>query len=142
MQTFHKNQANQYQVIPAKETIESSYGTRENRGRNHHIKAIKTVLINKLEPEGTSVRAIQEVKSGIAIVHTNKKYAERLIGKSQTITSVFGGKLEKAEESMTYLVDHVPRKLHSLEGKEIVLIVEFVRKEVEDVTGLVPIRVA
>lgn len=88
------------------------------------------------------MRAIQEVKLGIVIVHTNKEYAERLIGKSQTITSVLGGKLEKAEESMTYLVDHVPRKLHSLEGKEIVLIVEFVRKEVEDVTGLVPIRVA
>lgn len=116
--------------------------TEDHPTRNHHIHAIKTALIDKLGPEGASVKAVQKVKSGIAIVPTNEKHAEQLLEKSQTITSVLGGKVEKAEEWMTYVVDHVPRKLHSLDGKEIMVTVESVRKEVEAVTGSVPTRVA
>ncbi|POS81927.1 hypothetical protein EPUL_005402, partial [Erysiphe pulchra] len=114
----------------------------DHPSRNHHIHAIKTALINQLGPEGASVKAIQKVKSRIAFVPTNEEHAEQLNGKSQTITSVLGGKAEKTEEWTTYVVDHVPRKLHSLEGKEIVVTVESARKEVEASTGLVPTRVA
>ncbi|POS82276.1 hypothetical protein EPUL_006503, partial [Erysiphe pulchra] len=89
-----------------------------------------------------SVKVIQKVESRIAIVPTNEEPAEQLVGKSQTIISVLGGKVEKAEELTTYVVDHVPRKLHSLEGKEIVVTVESARKEVEAATGLVHTRVA
>ncbi|POS82752.1 hypothetical protein EPUL_006278, partial [Erysiphe pulchra] len=82
---------------------------------------LEKALIINLGPEGTSVKAIQKVKSEIAIVPTNEEHAEQLFGKSQTIISVLGGKVEKTEEWTTYVVDHVPRKLHSLEGKEIVV---------------------
>lgn len=114
----------------------------EHPSRNHHIHAIKSALINKLGLEEASIKAVQKVKSGIAIVPTNEKQAEQLLEKSQTITSVLGGKVEKAEEWWTYVVDHVPRKLQTLDGQEIAVTVESVRKEVEAAAGLAPIRVA
>lgn len=86
--------------------------TKDHPSRNQHIHAIKTALIDKLGSEGASVKAVQKVKSGIAIIPSNEKHAEKLLGKSQTITSVLGGKIERAEKWMTYVVDHVLRKLH------------------------------
>ncbi|POS84656.1 hypothetical protein EPUL_004056, partial [Erysiphe pulchra] len=83
----------------------------DHPSRNHHIHAIKTALINKLGLEGASMKAIQKVKSEIAIVPTNEEHAELLIGKSQTITSVLGEKVEKAEECRgPYLEKKITKK--------------------------------
>ncbi|POS85023.1 hypothetical protein EPUL_003833 [Erysiphe pulchra] len=96
----------------------------------------------KLGPEGGAVKAILKVKSGIAIVDVDGKHAEKLLDKVESITSVLGGKVEKAKECITYVVDHVPRKLHSLDGVEIQIIEESTKKEVETITSLVPTRIS
>lgn len=86
----------------------------DHPSREHHIHAIKAAHYNKLG----AVKAIQKVKSGIAIVSTNEENANQLLEKAEIITSILGGKVEKSQEWLTYVVDHVPLKLHSLEGQE------------------------
>ncbi|POS82881.1 hypothetical protein EPUL_003848 [Erysiphe pulchra] len=108
--------------------------------RGHHIHTVKAALHSKLGPEGDYVRSIQKVKSGIAIVPVDEKRAEKLLEKSHTITSILGGKVEKTEEWVTYVIDHVPRKIHSLDGKEIEITEGSVKEEAEAVTGQIPIR--
>lgn len=108
--------------------------------RDHHVHAIKTALVNKLGLEGPTVKTIQKVKSGLAIVLTDGKHADQLLEKAQTITAIIGGKVEKAEEWFTYVVDHVPRTLTSLDGKSWDVTEEMAREEVQLITGLVPTK--
>ena len=88
------------------------------------------------------MKAIQKVKSGIAIVPTSDKQGEELMSKAETITAVLGGKIEKAEEWYTYIVDHVPRNLYSLDGSKWHITEEYAKDEVKSVTGLLPTKVS
>ncbi|KHJ34781.1 hypothetical protein EV44_g4106 [Erysiphe necator] len=110
--------------------------------REHHIHAIKTALIQKLGPEGEAVKVISKVKSGMAIVPVDEKHAEKLLEESESIISVLGGKVDKAEEWITYVKNHVPRMLHSLAREEIQIIEASAKKEVEKITSLVPTRIS
>ncbi|RKF81599.1 putative virulence effector [Golovinomyces cichoracearum] len=50
-----------------------------NASRSHHIHAVKAALRSILGPEGDSVKAIQKVKSGTAIVPIDEKHVEKLL---------------------------------------------------------------
>lgn len=93
-------------------------------------------LTTQLALEASSVRTIQKVKSGLAIVPTNSHHAEKLLEKSQDIAAIFGESEEKAEDWHTYLIDYVPRSLCSLDGTKWEITEERVREEIQSVTGL------
>lgn len=65
------------------------------------------------------MKVIQNIKSGISIAPANEKHAKQLLGKAEMLTSILGANVEKAEEWLIYVVDHVPMKLYSLDGQEI-----------------------
>lgn len=114
----------------------------DHPSRSHHVHAVKSALTNKLGLEEGPVKAIQKVKSGIAIVPTSDKQGEELMSKAGTITSVLGGKVEKAEEWYTYVVDHAPRNLYSLDGSKWHITEKYAQDEAKSVTGLVPTKVS
>ncbi|POS82456.1 hypothetical protein EPUL_005235, partial [Erysiphe pulchra] len=102
----------------------------EHPSRNNHVHAIKTVLTNKLEIAQISIKSVQNLKTSLAIVPTNKNHAESILGKAEAIVAILDGKAEKAEEWHTYLIDHVSRKLTLLEGSNWEATEELPRKEV------------
>lgn len=63
------------------------------------------------------MKTVQKFKSRLAIVPADKKQAEQIFKNSQVITSVQGGRVEKAEDWLTYAIDHVLLKLTSLDGE-------------------------
>lgn len=64
------------------------------------------------------MKAVQKVKSIIAIIPRDDIYAEQLSKNAQTISPVLGG---KAEEWITYVFEYVPWKLQSSNEKEMVI---------------------
>ncbi|POS82800.1 hypothetical protein EPUL_005641 [Erysiphe pulchra] len=113
----------------------------EHPSHNHQVHAIKSAQTNKLEFTQDSIKTVQKVKTGLAIVLTDENHAETIIGKVEAIVANLGGKVEKAEEWHTYLVDHVPRRLTLLEGSNWEVIEEWARKEVQSITGLTRTRI-
>ena len=104
--------------------------------------AVKSAVIDKLDLEEFSMKAVQKVKSGIAIVPSNEKQANQLLEKSQVITALLGGKIEKDEEWQTCVVDHVPRNLCSLDSSRWEITPERAQEEIQSITGATPVRVA
>ena len=114
----------------------------DHPSRAHHVHAVKAALTKNLELEHDSLKTVQKVKSGIALVPTNEKQAEQILTKSQEITATLGGIVEKAEQWHTYIIDHVPRKLHSLDGTRWNVTEDYAREEVQSVTGFTPVKIA
>lgn len=114
----------------------------EHPSREHHTYAVKAALTKELELEQGSLKTVQKVKSGFAIVPNDEKQAEKILSKAQAITTTIGGTVEKAEEWYTYIIDHVPRSLDSLDGKRWRITEEYAREEVQAVTGTTPTKVA
>ncbi|POS84528.1 hypothetical protein EPUL_004872 [Erysiphe pulchra] len=84
----------------------------ENRpSRTHHVHAVKAALVNKLGHEGALVKTVQKFNSGLVIFPADEKQAEQILKNSQVITSVLGGRVEKADESAInhWLITHKGR---------------------------------
>ncbi|POS82805.1 hypothetical protein EPUL_005136, partial [Erysiphe pulchra] len=115
----------------------------ENPSRNHHVHAIKSALTNNLEIAQDSIKTFQKVKTktGLAFVSTNENHAEYIIGKTEAIMAISAGKVEKAEEWHTYLVDHVSRRLTLLEDYNWKVTELRAREEVQFITRPTPTRI-
>lgn len=61
----------------------------------------------QLELDHDSLKIVQKVKLGLAIVPNNKTQAEKILEKASRITAIIGGEVEKAEKSQIYVIDHV-----------------------------------
>lgn len=114
----------------------------DHPSRTHHVFAIKSALTGKLDLEEGPIKSVQKVKTGLAIVPTSEKQAEKIMEKADIVNSVLGGRLEKAEEWLTYVVDHVPRRMHTLDGSCIEISPEAAREEARLATGQTPVRTA
>ncbi|POS82762.1 hypothetical protein EPUL_006159 [Erysiphe pulchra] len=90
----------------------------------HHVHAVKTALVNKLGHEA------------------DENQAEQILKNSQVITSVRGGRVEKAEEWFTYVINHVPRKLTFLNGESWDFTEDDALAEAQSITGLLPTKIA
>ncbi|KHJ34750.1 hypothetical protein EV44_g3530 [Erysiphe necator] len=84
----------------------------------HHAHAVKAALSRKIDLGKESVKTIQKVKSGLAIVPSTAEQRNNIFDKAKAIKSILGGSVEIAEQWMTYVVDHVPRNLQSLDGNK------------------------
>ncbi|POS87221.1 hypothetical protein EPUL_002404 [Erysiphe pulchra] len=112
-------------------TTKSSYAE-ATKTYLHNVSA--AALSNKICLGKEFVKTIQKVKSGLAIVPTTAEQGNNIFEKAQAISSILGGSVEKAEQWMTYVVDHVPRKLQSLNDPA--------WKEVKSATGCTATRIA
>ncbi|POS87274.1 hypothetical protein EPUL_001831 [Erysiphe pulchra] len=114
----------------------------EHASRSHHVYAVKAALTSRLNLEHGSLKTVQKVNSGFAIVPNNDKQAEELLSKANLFTNTIGGTVEKGEEWHTYVVENVPRSLMSLDGKRWNVTEENAREEILAVTGTMPTKVA
>ncbi|POS82087.1 hypothetical protein EPUL_006583, partial [Erysiphe pulchra] len=72
--------------------------------RSHHIHAVKAALTEKLGLSGRSLKGIQHVKSGLALLPADADQAIKILEKAPEITAVLGGTVEKAEKWFNYVL--------------------------------------
>lgn len=64
----------------------------------HHAHTVKAALTRQLDFKVESLRTVQKVKTGLAILPTNVKETINILGKALTVAVTLGGTVEKAEE--------------------------------------------
>ena len=89
-----------------------------------------------------TVRKVQRVPSGYALVPKGPREAQTILGNAQKIDTLLGVKTEAAQEWHTYVVSRTVTKVHSIIPgvPEIVVSPKELAEEAEFVTGVKPSR--